>query len=105
VLLLTLVAAGSGCWLGSIFSDALRARLILIVRRHSMENPKQVHRALITMIVTSGIGSIGLSLYLWDARPSLSGVYFWRIGDGVRDSYGPLRGNDMAGVALDRIHL
>jgi len=39
------------------------------VRRHRMENPKQVHRALITMIMTSGIGCIGLSLYLWDAKP------------------------------------
>jgi len=40
-----------------------------------MENPKQIHRALITMIVTSGVGCIGLSLYLWDARP----VIVWGV--------------------------
>jgi len=40
-----------------------------------LENPKQVHRVLITMIMTSGIGCIGLSLYLWDARP----VVVWGV--------------------------
>ena len=40
-----------------------------------MENPKQVQRALITMIMSSGIGCIGLSLYLWDARP----VIVWGV--------------------------
>jgi len=40
-----------------------------------MENPKHVQRALITMIMTSGIGCIGLSLYLWDTRP----VIIWGV--------------------------
>jgi len=48
-----------------------------------MENPKQVHRALITMIMTSGIGCIGLYYICGTPGRSLSGVYSGGIGDGV----------------------
>jgi len=75
VLLLTLVAAGSGCWLGFyLFRRASRAA-DPDRSRHSMRNPKQVHPSSDHDDRDSGIGSIGLSLYLWDARP----VIVWGV--------------------------